>query len=300
MFIDMRCPQCGEIIQFDDTQTAMFCPYCGCKVARTAQPGYQPAQAANYQAPQAQANVTPVGTSLPAKKRISSLSVVALVLSLLILLSWLGFILAVIDAFVTDKQKTKNHVLSYWAIGISALILMIPVLSIAGNGSLSRNNSTRDTTTTISTDTTFDDGTVNLYGIEEMDVVAKGKKYTIYDEDFNDYIIEARWWDYDDTMGREGVYNTDTDTLAFSIEVNKDAEDKIYYAYYYSKDKEFDQDDLSEPIYSTTASPEKYNDGTAYYNVDCSKKIIEGYYVVIVASDKSFETPYIVAYAEVK
>ena len=136
--------------------------------------------------------------------------------------------------------------------------------------------------------------------IEKMDKVDSGKKYTIYDEDFNDYIIEARWWDYDGTMDKPGVYSTDAETLGFSIEVNEDAEDEIYYAYYYSKDKEFDAKDLEKPIFSDTIAPEEYGDGAAYYNVDCSKKITKGYYVVIVAADESFKKPYVVAYAEVK
>lgn len=136
--------------------------------------------------------------------------------------------------------------------------------------------------------------------IEKKDKVESGKRYAVYDEDFNDYIIEARWWDYDSTMGKPGMYTTDTDTLAFSIEVNKDAEDEIYYAYYYSKDKEFDKDDLEKPLYSTTISPDEYGDGRIFYNVDCSKKIQKGYYVVVVASDDSLKRPYIVAYADVK
>ena len=136
--------------------------------------------------------------------------------------------------------------------------------------------------------------------IEKKDKVESGKKYAIYDEDFNDYIVEARWWDYDSTMDKPGMYNTDTETLAFSIEVNEDAEDEIYYAYYYSKDKEFDKDDLSKPVYSTTIPPEEYGDGRAFYNVDCSKKIQKGYYVVVVASDESLKKPYVIAYADVK
>ena len=146
----------------------------------------------------------------------------------------------------------------------------------------------------------FNIGGTFIDRIEKKDKVDSGKKYTVYDEDFNDYIIEARWWDYDGTMDKEGCYNTDTETLAFSIEVNEDAEDEIYYAYYYSKDKEFDKDDLSKPIFSDTIEPESYGDSTIYYNVDCSKKVTKGYYVVVIASDDSFKTPYIVAYAEVK
>lgn len=139
---------------------------------------------------------------------------------------------------------------------------------------------------------------------EKMDVVdgsIKKDKYAIYDEDFNDYIVEARWWDYDSTMYKPGVYSVDTETLAFSIEVNEDAEDEIYYAYYYSKDKEFDKDDLSKPLLSDNISPVEYGDGRAFYDVNCDKKIQKGYYVVVVAADeKSINKPYIVAYAEVK
>ena len=136
--------------------------------------------------------------------------------------------------------------------------------------------------------------------IEKKDKVESGKRYTIYDEDFNDYIIEARWWDYDSTMGKPGMYTTDTETLAFSIEVNDDAEDKIYYAYYYSKDKEFDKDDLSKPIYSDNIVPTEYQDGRIFYDIDCSKKIQKGYYVVVVAADETLKKPYVVAYAEIK
>lgn len=135
--------------------------------------------------------------------------------------------------------------------------------------------------------------------IEKMDVVASGKNYTIYNEDFYKHIAEARWWDYDSTMGKPGVYNSDTKVLAFSIEIKDDTEDDIYFAYYYSKDTEFDKDDLSKPVFSDTIGPVEYRDGRVFYNVECSRKIQEGYYVVIVASDETLTTPCLVAYAEV-
>ena len=100
-------------------------------------------------------------------------------------------------------------------------------------------------------------------------------------------------------MEKPGCYSVDTEILAFSIEVNEDAEDEIYYAYYYSKDKEFDKDDLSKPVFSDDISPIEYSDGKAFYNVEYDKKIQKGYYVVVVAADaKSINKPYIVAYAE--
>ena len=101
-------------------------------------------------------------------------------------------------------------------------------------------------------------------------------------------------------MDKPGSYSTDTETMAFSIQVNDDADEEIYYAYYYSKDKEFDKDDLSKPVYSDNIKPVEYQNGKIFYNVDNSKKIQKGYYVVIVASDDSLKKPYVVAYAEVK
>ena len=147
---------------------------------------------------------------------------------------------------------------------------------------------------------TFSIGGSVIERIERRDVVEAGKKFNIYDEDFNDYIIEARWWDYGDTMDKPGMYSQETEKLAFSIQVNEDAEDEIYYAYYYSKDKTFDKEDLEKPLYSDKIVPCEYSDGKIFYNVDCDKKIQKGYYVVIVSSDDTFKKPYIVAYAEVK
>ena len=35
-----------------------------------------------------------------------------------------------------------------------------------------------------------------LERIEKKDKVESGKKYAIYDEDFNDYVVEARWMNW--------------------------------------------------------------------------------------------------------
>lgn len=37
MLINMKCPNCGATMQFDDTQSSMDCPYCGGKVANIAE-----------------------------------------------------------------------------------------------------------------------------------------------------------------------------------------------------------------------------------------------------------------------
>ena len=178
------------------------------------------------------------------------------------------------------KKKGKGGLIAIFvAVGVVALALIGVGVYLVINGGIGGNV---------------------LERIERKDEVESGKKFTIYDEDFNDYIIEARWWDYADYMDKPGSYSTDTETMAFSIQVNDDADEEIYYAYYFSKDKEFDKDDLSKPVYSDNIKPVEYQNGKIFYNVDNSKKIQKGYYVVIVASDDSLKKPYVVAYAEVK
>lgn len=186
----------------------------------------------------------------------------------------------VADPAAAPKKNSKvGLIILFAAIGVVALALIIVGVVLVINGGLGGNI---------------------LQRIEKKDAVEEGKKYTIYDEDFNDYIEEAKWWDYDNTMDKPGVYSTDTETLAFSIQVNEDADEEIYYAYYYSKDKEFDKDELSKPVYSDDIVPVEYYNGNIYYNIDNSKSIKKGYYVVIVASDDSLKKPYAVAYCEVK
>ena len=178
------------------------------------------------------------------------------------------------------KKKGKGGLIALFVgVGVIALALIVVGVILVINGGLGGNI---------------------LQRIEKKDAVEEGKKYTIYDEDFNDYIEEAKWWDYGDYMDKPGVYSTDAETLAFSIEVNEDADEEIYYAYYYSKDKEFDKDDLSKPVFSDDIVPVEYYNGKIYYNIDCSKSVKKGYYVVIVASDNSLKRPYAVAYCEVK
>ena len=186
----------------------------------------------------------------------------------------------VADPEAAPKKNSKVGLIILFAgIGVLALALIVVGVIVVINGGLGGNI---------------------LQRIEKKDAVEEGKKYTIYDEDFNDYIEEAKWWDYDDYMDKPGVYSTDAETLAFSIEVNEDADEEIYYAYYYSKDKEFDKDDLSKPVFSDDIVPVEYYNGKIYYNIDYSKNIKKGYYVVIVASDDSLKKPYAVAYCEVK
>jgi len=142
-------------------------------------------------------------------------------------------------------------------------------------------------------------GITVLDRIEVMEEVASGKNYTVYDKNFEKKIEEIRWWDYDGAMKSQGVYYLEAKKIAFSIKVDEKTTDKLYYAFYYSKDENFTASDLSKAEKSDTITPSYYKDGTAYYNIECEKSLKPGHYCVIVSKDKSFSKPYAVAYAKI-
>lgn len=37
MLVEMKCPQCGAVMQFDDSREFMFCSFCGTKIANVAE-----------------------------------------------------------------------------------------------------------------------------------------------------------------------------------------------------------------------------------------------------------------------
>ena len=141
-------------------------------------------------------------------------------------------------------------------------------------------------------------GTV-LDRIETMEEISSGKNYTIYDRSFEKKIESVKWWDYDGTMKSQGVYYMNTKTLAFSIQVEENTSEKLYYAFYYSKDDNFTKNDLKEAEHSDYISPSYYKDGNTYYNIECDKSLKPGHYCVIVSKDKNFKKPYAVAYAKI-
>ena len=253
MLLNMKCPSCGATMQFDDTQSAMDCPYCGGKVAniteqvnitqnvnvsgtvvhvqdRSNDPNlfitynsnnptvgmvsrivstgvkgsYVNGQTQSYhlsQGPQTiilkigkknysrdivippdnqpvriyasfngraqisvdQPNITstPAGASVgavgsapvtnvaapkaPGKPK-APLSILAFVLSLTFYLSWAGAGLGAVETFVLDKQKEKNHIMSYWAMGLGAFLTICLIMSLAGGGS-KKADTTASTTT---------------------------------------------------------------------------------------------------------------------------------------------------------
>lgn len=141
---------------------------------------------------------------------------------------------------------------------------------------------------------------LDFVSILSMKTVSSGENYTIYNEFFNDYIVEARWWDYDGTMGEPGIYDKNATILGFSVQVTDGINDTIYYAYYYFEDNDISDYDITTPIISREIEPEEYGDGSVYYNFDYSNRIKKGYYLLVIAKDSSLNEPYALACAEVK
>ena len=184
-------------------------------------------------------------------------------------------------------QKKKHTGLIVGLIcGAVALVLIAGILIVLFSGVISKANDART-------------GRTVLDRIEVMDEVSSGKNYTVYDKDFEKKIEEIRWWDYDGAMKSQGVYYHDAKKIAFSIKVNEKTDEKLYYAFFYSKDDDFTAGDLDKAEASDMITPSYYKDGSAYYNIECGKSLKPGHYCVIVSKDRTFNKPYAVAYARI-
>lgn len=124
-------------------------------------------------------------------------------------------------------------------------------------------------------------------------------------------IVELGWWDYGiteadgsehGTMASDGVYCSDSETIAFSIELSSEGP-SIYYAYYFIPGENADVStvDYSNPTYAQQIDITAYGNGTIYYNIDYTPDTMAvGTYVLIVAADaNSINDPYITAACKV-
>ena len=91
------------------------------------------------------APVNVVPPKAPGKPK-APLSILAFVLSLTFYLSWAGAGLGAVETFVLDKQKEKNHILSYWAMGLGAFLTICLIMNLAGGGSKKADNTSATTT----------------------------------------------------------------------------------------------------------------------------------------------------------
>ena len=114
----------------------------------------------------------------------------------------------------------------------------------------------------------------------------EGDYFQFYDTAFRDkYVLYAEWFDYDGYMTGDAEYSTDTNIIAFSIQVSDDCNEYVEYNYYYSPTAE--ESDLSAaletPVYTSSCYPSSYSNGN-FYDLDYYVwgEAEPGYYIIIV------------------
>ncbi|MCR4688547.1 MAG: hypothetical protein K5745_03240 [Saccharofermentans sp.] len=139
--------------------------------------------------------------------------------------------------------------------------------------------------TTQATDPTTDPSTSAMFEFQDASFEAKS--------------IDAGWWDYAGTMPEDGVFCSDTETIAFSIQVDPSETEEITYNYYYSEDDDMSDEEMATPAYTATIAPTVYPNTDTYYDIDYTpSEMVPGYYLLVV-SDTSEETAYLFAACQV-
>lgn len=133
-----------------------------------------------------------------------------------------------------------------------------------------------------------------LARIEKIEPVKTGQNYNMYNKHFYNNVINAEWGSYGNDDLEPGLYYKDVSRISFFVDAINGFSDEIYYAYYYSKDGEFDSEDLETPVYAYSVSPKNNS-----YDLVYRKKIMPGFYILVAAADDSFNEPYILAYGRV-
>lgn len=113
----------------------------------------------------------------------------------------------------------------------------------------------------------------------------EGVFYAYTDESFRDYVIEAKWFDYDGYKTDDYAYSLDVQTIAFSLQVTPDCDRTVQYYYSYSADESAESIDLAIDNYEymDTVSPVEYTNGY-FYDIDypVNGNAQAGYYVVVI------------------
>lgn len=133
----MYCKHCGAQVN----EGIKFCPNCGTQITDDTQNNSTSVNSNNVVHPYPIQN-NPLNNANPPSKKNSSLSIAALITSLLGPLSFIGLILGIVD-IVKDKTKANKHGLSIAAIAISGIFWLLVII-----GSLIPDNNTNTVSTT--------------------------------------------------------------------------------------------------------------------------------------------------------
>ncbi len=116
--------------------------------------------------------------------------------------------------------------------------------------------------------------------------------YEITDEEFEGLVNTdlSSWWDYSDTSVGLSAYASDSSVLGFSLVTDKWSDDSLYYAFYFTEDGTFSEENENlEPVFVNRVALIQYSD-FASYDIDVKPEmLLPGYYCFIVSKDSSFE-----------
>lgn len=114
----------------------------------------------------------------------------------------------------------------------------------------------------------------------------EGVYFYFLDASFRNEVLDLEWFDYDDKMTSEITYTSDVITIAFSIEVSSACTRQVDYLYAYctSDDESAILDALQNPVYESSITPTRYDNGYFYdldYYVNGQAK--SGFYVLLIS-----------------
>ena len=128
-----------------------------------------------------------------------------------------------------------------------------------------------------------------------IDAINSGKDYyddddgltTFFDLDFYNSLLDHGWWDYDGTATGNAFFSN-TKTLAYSLKVESNVTEAIYYEYYY-------MGTWNDLINYNVITPTTYSNGT-FYDIDFTNNsgFLPGMYLLI-CTDSSLSTLYFAA-----
>ncbi len=140
---------------------------------------------------------------------------------------------------------------------------------------------------------TVEEGTTIETTTYATGAIEPSNMFEFQDDAFEAKALEAGWWDYLGTMVGDGIYGLDTETIAFSIQVDPSETEGIHYEFYYSEDDDMTEEDMAEPAFAADIEPTVYPNGDTYYDIDYTPdEMVPGYYLLIV-SDTTQETAYL-------
>lgn len=222
----MFCEKCGNEI----SNNALFCPNCGGAVGGgDLQSALQQdnRQDEVFYRPNMDPQMVAAVNEAHAPKGHSGLSIAALICTILIWTSPIGFVLAIVDA-IKNKDDGRKHILSYVSIGICAFFILIIIVVGIRSGSSEKKNAH-------SVENTYDSGAQGYsdsYSDMEENTSDAGRDDNEISPEFKREVdaIEEFYNDYCDFMERYAAAASTGDVMSLMNDYTRFMSDYTTYA----------------------------------------------------------------------